>query len=100
MTAKATGALLVETAPPAAIPIGARPRKRGGPWLGSVSALAFACLYLPLSVVVLYSFRATKVNAWPIKGYALDWYRELMVDDSIHESIRLSIFVSLIASSV
>jgi spermidine/putrescine transport system permease protein len=100
MTAKATSTLLVETAPPAAIPISARPRKRGGPWLGIVSALVFAFLYLPLFVVVLYSFSATKVNAWPIKGYTLDWYRELMVDDSIHESIRLSIFAGLIAASV
>ena len=54
-------------------------RKRGSPWLGIASALVYLFLYLPLFVVVLYSFSATKVNAWPIKGYTLDWYRELMV---------------------
>ncbi len=100
MSAKPAGALLAETAPPAALPVHAPLRKRGGPWLGIVSALVFAFLYLPIFVVVLYSFSATKVNAWPIKGYTLDWYRELMVDDTIHESIRLSITVGLIAASM
>ena len=58
------------------------------PWLGLTSALIFAFLYLPLVVVVLYSFSATKVNAWPIKGYTLDWYRELIADRDIHEAVQ------------
>lgn len=100
MTTRPAGVLLAETAPPAAIPMRAPLRKRGGPWLGIASALVFAFLYLPLFVVVLYSFSATKVNAWPIRGYTLDWYRELLVDDGIHESIRLSIMVGLIAATL
>ena len=100
MSAQASRALLAETVAPAAIPVSRQPRKRGGPWLGLVSAIVFGFLYLPLVVVVLYSFSATKVNAWPIKGYTLDWYRELMVDDAIHESVRLSVIVGLIAASV
>ncbi len=92
--------LLAETAAPSALPRRKAARKQGGPWLGIASALVYAFLYLPLVVVVLYSFSATKVNAWPIKGYTLDWYRELMVDRGIHESVRLSLFVGLIAASI
>jgi hypothetical protein len=66
MSARAAGTLVTETVPPSAIPVRQRARKRRSPWLGLVSALVFAFLYAPLLVVVLYSFSATKVNAWPI----------------------------------
>jgi spermidine/putrescine transport system permease protein len=64
------------------------------------SALVYLFLYLPLLVVILYSFSATKVNAWPIKGYTLDWYRELTVDRDILESIQLSVLIGLTAASI
>ncbi len=100
MTARPADTLLAETVPPAAIPVRQWARKRHSPWLGLVSALIFAFLYLPLAVVVLYSFSATKVNAWPIKGYTLDWYRELLADRDIHEAVQLSIFVGLCAAAI
>ena len=100
MSARTAGTLVTETVPPAAIPVQQRARKRRSPWLGLTSALIFAFLYLPLVVVVLYSFSATKVNAWPIKGYTLDWYRELMADRDIHEAVQLSIFVGLCAAAI
>jgi spermidine/putrescine transport system permease protein len=99
MTARTAGTLAAETVAPAAIPTGAPWRRRGGPWLGIVTAVVFLFLYLPLFVVVLYSFSAAEVNAWPIQGYTLDWYRELLGDSDIHESIRLSVTVGLIAAS-
>lgn len=100
MTARPVDTLLAETAAPAALPVRTSSRRRGGPWLGIASAAVFVFLYLPLFVVILYSFSATKVNAWPIKGYTLDWYRELLVDDDIHESVRLSVFVGLFAAGI
>jgi spermidine/putrescine transport system permease protein len=100
MSARAAGTLVTETVPPAAIPVRQRARKRRSPWLGLVSALIFVFLYAPLLVVVLYSFSATKVNAWPIKGYTLDWYRELIADRDIHEAVQLSIFVGLCAAAI
>jgi spermidine/putrescine transport system permease protein len=99
MSAQTAGALAAETVASAALrtrpPLG----KRGGPWLGIATALVLLFLYLPLFVVVLYSFSATRVNAWPIQGYTLDWYRKLMGDSDIHESVRLSVTVGLIAAT-
>jgi spermidine/putrescine transport system permease protein len=74
------------------------PRKL--PVLGVVSALVYGFLYLPLIVIVLYSFSAAKVNVWPIEGYTLDWYRELRDDRDIIEGIKLSIRVGLFASAI
>jgi spermidine/putrescine transport system permease protein len=99
MTARPAGTLLSETVAPAAFPAGRPLRTRRVPWLGAASTLVFLFLYLPLFVVVLYSFSATKVNAWPIKGYTLDWYRQLAQDDDIHDSVQLSVTVGLIAAS-
>ncbi len=99
MTARPAGTLLAETVAPAALPTGRPLLRRRAPWLGAASTLIFLFLYLPLFVVVLYSFSATKVNAWPIRGYTLDWYRELAQDEDIHDSIRLSVTVGLIAAS-
>jgi spermidine/putrescine transport system permease protein len=99
MTARPAGTLLAETVAPAALPAGRPLRRRRAPWLGATSTLVFLFLYLPLFVVVLYSFSATKVNAWPIRGYTLDWYRQLLQDEDIHDSIRLSVTVGLIAAS-
>jgi spermidine/putrescine transport system permease protein len=73
------------------------PRQRL-PLLGVVSFLVYGFLYLPLIVIVLYSFSAEKVNAWPIESYTFDWYRELRHDREIVEAIKLSIRVGLFAS--
>lgn len=100
MTARTAGTLVSETVPPAAIPVRQGARRRRSPWLGLTSALIFAFLYLPLVVVVLYSFSSTKVNAWPIKGYTLDWYRELIADRDILQAVQLSIFVGLCAAGI
>jgi spermidine/putrescine transport system permease protein len=66
--------------------------------LGVYAALLFAFLYLPLMVVILYSFSAAKINTWPIREYSLDWYRELRQDDQIIEAIQLSVKTGLIAA--
>jgi ABC-type spermidine/putrescine transport system permease subunit II len=99
MTARPAGTLLAETVAPAALPTGSPLRRRRAPVLGAISTLIYLFLYLPLFVVVLYSFSATKVNAWPIRGYTLDWYGQMLQDEDIHDSIRLSVTVGLIAAS-
>lgn len=81
-------------------PIPAGPKGRRNIWLTVASILTFMFLYLPLVVVVLYSFSATKVNAWPIKGYTLDWYRELLQDEDIWDAVRFSTFIGIVAASI
>lgn len=75
-------------------------RKWPGLALGGVSLLIYAFLYLPIVVVILYSFSATKLNAWPIQDYTLNWYRELREDREIQEAIWLSFRVGLVSAFV
>ena len=77
------------------------PRLAPGRWLlPVVAALVVAFLYLPLIVVVLYSFSASKFNRWPIADYSLVWYRELFDDDEIMAALRLSTLVGLAAAAI
>lgn len=82
------------------IPLAGSPRPRRSPWLGLAALLTYLFLYVPLVVVVLYSFSATRVNAWPIRGYTFDWYGELLKDDDIWQAIRLSLFIGIIAATL
>ena len=41
---------------------------------GSRPALILAFIYLPIGMIVLYSFNAARVATWPISGLTLDWY--------------------------
>lgn len=75
-------------------------KPRSNPLLTIVAILVYAFLYLPLIVIVLYSFSAEKVNVWPIERYTFDWYRELRHDREIIAGIKLSVRVGLIASLI
>ena len=89
-----------------AVPTARRFRSFGLPWrrgsgaLALFAALVVIFLYLPLVVVVIYSFSAPEIASWPIESYTLDWYRELSQDKEIRASLRLSAIVGVVASSV
>lgn len=52
-------------------------RRVGQHWLVAHAALAFGFLYLPILVLVVYSFNQSRFNAvW--KGFTLDWYISLL----------------------
>ena len=75
-------------------------RRLGGLALPAATVLVYLFLYLPLVIVMLYSFSASKINAWPIDGYSLTWYRQLADDTEIREAILLSVRVGLVSSAV
>jgi spermidine/putrescine transport system permease protein len=62
-------------------------------YLGCV--LAF--LYLPILVLVVYSFNASKSRSY-FTGLTLDWYRQLFTNDLIISSLRTTLIVALISS--
>jgi spermidine/putrescine transport system permease protein len=69
-----------------------------GGLLGGVSVLIYLFLYLPLIVIVLYSFNASRIATWPIDDYTFDWYRALRDDREIIDGIKLSVRIGLISA--
>jgi putrescine transport system permease protein len=72
---------------------------RRPPLLGAVLYAGIAVLYLPMLVLIGYSFNGSQlVNVWG--GFSLDWYRELAGNAQILEAARLSLGIGVVASSV
>ena len=68
------------------------------PGVGSAARLAFAFLYAPLAVVVVYSFNSGPlVSRW--EGLSLSWYREVLERDDVRDAVWVSLRVAVAASS-
>jgi spermidine/putrescine transport system permease protein len=67
---------------------------RRSPVLGVYALLVFAFLYLPIVVLVLYSFNRDGVGGFPPKHLTLDWYHLLFADAAIWDSVMNSLFVA------
>ena len=61
--------------------------------LSTVLILAF--IYLPIGIIVLYSFNAAKVATWPITSFTLDWYIKAFNDAGIRSSFATSVEVAI-----
>ena len=69
----------------------------GGRWLLGHVVLVFGFLYLPIVVLVLYSFNREGVAGFPPRDLTLDWYRQLADDDAIWTAVGNSVVVALCA---
>lgn len=64
------------------------------PFLGLYSAAAFAFIYLPIAVLVVYSFNRAGVGGFPPRHFTLSWYRELLADSAIWDALVNSLLVA------
>jgi putrescine transport system permease protein len=61
-------------------------------------ALGLAFLYVPIAVLVIYSFNASRlVTVWG--GWSLRWYGELMRDTAMLDAASVSLRIALISAS-
>ena len=74
--------------------MGEAPRSR---WLGIHAAVVFGFLYLPIAVLIVYSFNGEGVGGFPPRHLTLDWYRMLLGDGPIWDSVLNSLQVAFAA---
>lgn len=68
------------------------------PALGGVLALGLAFLYLPIAVLIAYSFNASSlVTVWG--GFSVQWYGRLLHNAQVLRAVLLSLEVALTAAS-
>jgi len=69
-------------------------------WLLVHAAAVFAFLYLPIAVLILYSFNGEGVGGFPPHHLTLDWYRTLFADGPIWDSVLNSLEVAIVAMAI
>jgi spermidine/putrescine transport system permease protein len=61
----------------------------------TVCAIAiFAFIYLPIVVLIAYSFNRDGVGGFPPRHFTFDWYRQLFADGAIWDSVLNSVIVA------
>ncbi len=70
------------------------------PWLRLHAVAVFAFLYLPIVVLIVYSFNGQGVGGFPPRHLTLDWYRMLFADDAIWTSVLNSLLVGFAAAAI
>jgi spermidine/putrescine transport system permease protein len=73
------------------------PRSR---WLSLHAVAVFAFLYLPIAVLILYSFNRQGVGGFPPHHLTFNWYRILFADDAIWDSVLNSLQVAFAAMAI
>ncbi|MCI2399640.1 ABC transporter permease [Aliiroseovarius subalbicans] len=57
-----------------------------------------AFLYLPVLLLPLFSFNDGTIVAFPIKGWTLEWYRQLGGQDTLLQALVNSLFVGFVSA--
>jgi putative spermidine/putrescine transport system permease protein len=55
------------------------------------SAATLGFIYVPILVIVLYSFNSARVATWPISGLTLDWYARALGNAGIRNALLASL---------
>jgi len=74
-------------------------REMPGFWLWFVSLLAYAFLYIPLVIVVIFSFNDSKLNAEWV-GFTTAWYRKLFSDQDMLRAALNSLSIACGAAAI
>jgi spermidine/putrescine transport system permease protein len=71
------------------------------PPLGLLAAAAatFAFIYAPIAVLVAFSFGERRIPTWPLQGFTVTWYRELLGSEEIRTALRNSVVVATAATT-
>jgi spermidine/putrescine transport system permease protein len=62
--------------------------------LAAFATIVFAFIYLPIVMLVLYSFNRDGVGGFPPRHLTFDWYRQLFADSAVWESVGNSLMVA------
>jgi putrescine transport system permease protein len=74
-------------------------RMRISPFLITVLAIGIAILYVPIVVMIGYSFNASAlVSVWG--GFSTSWYMQLLHDDQILDAAWLSLRIGVVVSTL
>jgi len=63
-------------------------------------AVAYVFIFLPVAVLVVFSFQDGRLPVPPFKGFTLKWYAEIFADDRLMAALGNSLIVAVGSSTV
>lgn len=63
--------------------------------IGAMAAFVLAFIYLPMVVVVLYSFNPESVNIFPMPGFSLRWYKIMAENETLISALKISLSIAI-----
>ncbi|HEV2397592.1 MAG TPA: ABC transporter permease [Candidatus Sulfotelmatobacter sp.] len=69
-------------------------------WLPLHALSVFGFLYLPIAILIIYSFNGPGVGGFPPRNLTFDWYRTLFTDGAMWDSVVNSLGVALAAMTI
>ena len=66
--------------------------------LATAGLLAF--IYIPILLIVLYSFNSSGIATWPIAGLTLEWYGKALQDEGIRNAMLASLVAAIGATTI
>lgn len=71
----------------------------GGGFIATVALSVMAFLYLPIVVLIMFSFNDNRVTTLPLRGFTLRWYEAFLTNEDMLESIVNSLYVASSATA-
>jgi spermidine/putrescine transport system permease protein len=73
--------------------------KKGGSWLGAYVLVYLVFLYLPVSLIPLFSFNDSIQAAFPLQGFTFEWYATLFGNSALSGALANSLVIGAIAAT-
>jgi spermidine/putrescine transport system permease protein len=73
---------------------------RRAPILTAYAILVYAFLYLPIIVLVVYSFNGSGVGGFPPSSWTFNWYHQLFADAALWDAVFNSLVVAAVAVAI
>jgi putative spermidine/putrescine transport system permease protein len=64
------------------------------------TALTLAFVYVPLVIIALYAFNESRIQAWPIEGFTLEWFERALDNPGARDALWLSLRAALGATAL
>lgn len=70
-----------------------------GRWVGlAYYVILLIFLQLPILILIIFSFNDSVLLVFPLKGFTLDWYRQLLEADELINAAKNSLIIGLVSS--
>ena len=68
--------------------------------LASLMGVGLSFIYIPLSVVVINSFNASRTFSWPPTHFTTEWWSKALTNTGVREAIKWSVLAGLSATAI